>query len=54
MNNPVFVKTMKNVRNNKDIKLITSEERRNYLFSEPNYNTRNFFFIKFIRHRNEK
>ena len=53
MNNPVFAKTMRNIRNNKDIKLITSEERRNYLFSEPNYNKKDFFFITFIKHRNE-
>ena len=34
MNNAVFGKTMKNV---KDIKLVTTEKRRNYLVLEPNY-----------------
>ena len=37
MNNSVFGKTMENVRNHRDIKLITSEKRRKILVSEPNY-----------------
>ena len=36
MNNSVFGKTMKNVRNHSDSKLITSDERRKRLVSEPN------------------
>ena len=43
MNNAVFGKTMENVRKHRDIKLITTERRRNYLVSEPNYHTRKFF-----------
>ena len=43
MNNSVFGKTMKNVRRHRDIKLITTERRRNYLVSEPNYHTTKFF-----------
>ena len=43
MNNAVFGKTMRNVRKNTDIKLFTTEKRRNYLVSEPNYHTTNFF-----------
>ena len=35
----VFEKTMKNVRNHGDIKLITSEKRRKQLVSEPNYHS---------------
>ena len=42
MNNAVFRKTMKNVKKHKDIKLVTTERRRNYL-SEPNYHATNFF-----------
>ena len=44
MSNTVFRKTSKNVRKHRDIKLITIEERRNYLVSEPNYHTFFFFF----------
>ena len=43
MINPVFVKTMENVRKYRDTKLVTAERRRNYLLSEPNYNTTKFF-----------
>ena len=39
MNNSVFGKTMGNVRKHKDIKLLTTEERRIKLVSEPNYHT---------------
>ena len=38
MNNTVFRKTMENVRKHRDIKLVATERRRNYLVSEPNYN----------------
>ena len=39
MNNSVCGKTMENVRKHKDIKLVTTDERRNKLVSEPNYHT---------------
>ena len=39
MNNSVFGKTMKNARNHRDIKLVTSEKRRSILVSEPNYHS---------------
>ena len=42
-NNAVFVKTMKNERKNRDIKRVTTERRKNYLVSEPNCHTTNFF-----------
>ena len=42
MNNAVFRKATKNVREYRDIKLVTAEMRRNYLVSEQNYHTTNF------------
>ena len=39
MNNYVFGKTMENVRNHRDIKLVTIEEIIMKLVSEPNYHT---------------
>ena len=39
MNNAVFGKTMENVRKHRDIKLVTTDKRRNKLVSEPNYYT---------------
>ena len=43
MNNSVFGKTMENVRNHRDIKLVTTNERRNKLVSERNYHTTKHF-----------
>ena len=43
MNNSGFGKTMENVRNHRDIKVVTSDKRRKRLVSEPNYySTKNF------------
>ena len=39
MNNAVFRKTMQNMRKHRDIKLVRTERRKNYLVSEPNYHT---------------
>ena len=44
MNNVDFGKAMGNLRKHRDIKLVTTEPRRNYLVSEPNYHKTNFFF----------
>ena len=37
MNNAVFGKTMENVRNHRDTKIVTTNKQRNKLVSEPNY-----------------
>ena len=34
---------MENVRKHRNIELATTKRRRNYLVSEPNYHTANFF-----------
>ena len=39
MNNSVFGKTMENVRNHRDIKIVTTNKQRNKYGSEPNYYT---------------
>ena len=43
MNNAVFGKTMGNFRKHRDIKLVATKGKRNYLVSEPNYHTTKFF-----------
>ena len=43
INNPVFGKTMENVRKNRDIKFVTTEGRKNYLASKPSFHTTKFF-----------
>ena len=43
MNNSVFRKTMENVREYRDIKLVTTEEKIIKLVSEPNYHTTKHF-----------
>ena len=39
MNSSVFGKTMENVRNHKDIRVVTTDKRRSILASEPNYHS---------------
>ena len=43
MNNSVLGKTMENVRNHRDIKLIVTNGRRKKLVSEPNFHTSKHF-----------
>ena len=43
MNNSVFGKTMENVRNHRDIKLVTNDAQRRKYVSEPNYHTGKHF-----------
>ena len=42
MNISVFGKTMENIRKHKDIKLVTTDKKRNKLVSELNYHTINY------------
>ena len=43
MNNSVFGKTVEAVRKDRDIKLVITNKIRNYLVSEPNYHTNEWF-----------
>ena len=43
MSNAVLRKTMDNLRQHGDLKLVKTERRRNYLVSEPNYHTTKFY-----------
>ena len=43
MNNAVFAKAVENVTKHGDIKLVTTNKRRNHLASEPNYHTTKYF-----------
>ena len=38
-NDAVFGKTVENIRNHRDIKLVTTDKRRSILASEPNYHS---------------
>ena len=42
MNNSVFGKTMENVRNHRDIKIVTTNKQRKKFASEPNYHTNKY------------
>ena len=55
LNDSVFEKTMANMRKHRNIKLATTERRRNYLVWEPNYQADfKVFHIISISNRKEK
>ena len=43
INNSAFGKTMENVRNHRDIRLVTTDKTVYQLVPEPNYHTRKMF-----------
>ena len=48
MNNAVYKKAMENVKKHRDIKLVTTDKRRNQLPSEPNYHAVKYFSGRFM------
>ena len=56
MNNAVFVKTIGNVRRHSNMKLLTTETRRNYLVSKSNFHATVFFSENLLpkKQRNKK
>ena len=49
MNNAVFGKTMENVRKHRDIKIVTTKMRMNYLVSEPTCHTTKYYSLSFLQ-----
>ena len=43
MNNAIYGKTMENIKKHRAIKIVITNERRNYLVSEPTYHTTKWF-----------
>ena len=43
LNNAINGKSLQNVREHRDIKLVTTDKRKNQLVSEPNYHTTKWF-----------
>ena len=54
MNNAFFGKTMENIRKHRDNKLVTTDQRRNQLASEPNYHTTKYFSENLMVNEMEK
>ena len=54
MNNAVFGKTMENVKKYRDIKLVTTDEKRNNLITKPNYHTTKRFSEYFLAMERKK
>ena len=48
---PYSVRLCKKMRKHRDIKLVTTERRINYLLSGPNYHTTKFFTKNFLQYK---
>ena len=48
INNAVFGKTIEYVRKSRNIKLVTTERKRSYLVSEPNFHATKFFSVNLL------
>ena len=53
INNSVFGKRMENVRNHRDVKIVTTNKKRSILVSKPNYHTTKHF-RKLVDNTNKK
>ena len=54
MKNSVFEKSMEHVGKHKDIKLVSTDKRRNYLVSKLNYHTAKWFSEFLLQHQKWK
>ena len=54
MNNTVFGKAMGNVKKRRNIELLTTKARRNYLLSKPEISYNKNFYKRLISNRNGK
>ena len=54
MNNAVFEKTMEYVRKDRDIKLVRTNRRRDFLVSEANYHSIKWFSVNLLAIKKRK
>ena len=54
MNNVVSLKIMENIITHRDIKIVKTEGKRDYLVSEPNHHTTQFFTEKLLAKEKKK
>ena len=54
MNNVVSLKIMENIITHRDVKIVKTERKRDYLVSEPNHHTTQFFTEKLLAKEKKK
>ena len=54
INDAIFKKAIEILRKYRAINIVTTEEKRTYLISEPNHHITKFFYGKSIGYRNDK